>query len=164
MIPEEKKAAVTRALHATFGVSEFEDIQRLNTEKLTMAHVYRIVVRGAPYLLRIITGTEANTDPTRQYGCMKIAADAGLAPRVLYTSVEDRVSLIEFLESRPLPKGEAVRFAKTLRALHALSPFPRLTNDFDTAPTFLLRPSAFRDGFLQKFPDLLPLHAQLANV
>ena len=176
MIPETKNAAVERALQSTFGVSEFEDIQKLNTAKLTSAHVFRIVVRGRPYLLRVITRTDANTDPTRQFMCMKIAAEAGLAPRVFYTSVEDRVSIIDFLESRPLPPAEAaVRFAATLRALHAQPLFPRLVNDYDTSPTFLLRPSGLRESFIQGFgaakivpemetEELIQLCARLAGV
>src|SRR5262245_18268821 len=100
MIPEAKSAAVARVLKDTVGVSEFEDSQRLNSAKLTSAHVFRIVVRECPYLLRLITRTDANTDPTRQFTCMKIAAEAGLAPRVLYTSIEDRVSLNAFVETR----------------------------------------------------------------
>src|SRR5262245_44029031 len=126
MIPEAKHAAVVRALQKTFGVSEVEDIRMLNTAKLTSAYVFRIAVRGCPYLLRVITRTDANTDPTRQFRCMKLAAEARLAPAVLYTSIEDRVSLTDFLEARPLPSAEApVRLAATLRALHGLSPFPR---------------------------------------
>jgi aminoglycoside phosphotransferase (APT) family kinase protein len=176
MIPEAKNAAVARALRETFGVSEFEDIRRLNTAKLTSAHVFRIVVRERPYLLRVITRTDANTDPTRQFTCMKIAAEAGLAPRVLYTSIEDRVSLTDFLQARPLPAAEAAaRLAITLQALHALSPFPALVNDYDTAPTFLLRRSALRDGFIQRFQaarilpeseteELFQLYARVASV
>lgn len=176
MIPEAKNAAVARALRETFGVSEFEDIRRLNTAKLTSAHVFRIVVRRCPYLLRVITRTDANTDPTRQFRCMKIAAEAGLAPRVLYSSIEDRVSLTEFLEARPLPAAEAaVRLAVTLQALHALSPSPRLVNDYDTAPTFLLRPSGLRDSFIQRFQaanilpeieteELFQLYARITSV
>jgi aminoglycoside phosphotransferase (APT) family kinase protein len=176
MIPELKKAAVARALTETFGVSECEDIRRLNTEKHTSAYAFRIVVRERPYLLRVITRTDANTDPTRQFTCMKIAAEAGLAPRVLYTSIEDRVSLIDFVQARPLPASEAaVRLAVTLRALHALPPFPALLNDYDTSPTFLLRRTPLRDGFIQRFQDarilppsetgeLIQLYAQVAGV
>jgi hypothetical protein len=54
MIPEEKKAAVARALHEIFGVTEFEDIRRMTTG-LRSDLVFRMVVRGAPYLLRIMT-------------------------------------------------------------------------------------------------------------
>lgn len=152
MIPEAKKSAVARALNETFGVSEPDEIRVLSTSSFTSAAVFRIVVRAQPYLLRVITRTDVNADPTRQFLCMNIAANAGLAPRVLYTSIEDRVSIIDFVETQPLPLAEAViPVAKTLKAMHALPPFPTLKNDFDTAPTFLLRPSALRDGFIQKF-------------
>lgn len=152
MIPENKKAAVARALDETFGTSEYEDIRALSASSFTSALVFRIVVRGRPYLLRLITRTDANADPTRQFATMKIAAEAGLAPRVWYTNVEDRVSIIDFVEARPLPVAEAVvTVAATLRAMHELPPFAKLTNDFDTAPTFLLRPSPLRDGLIQKF-------------
>lgn len=176
MIPESKKAAVAHALQETFGVSECQDIRMLKAGRLTSALVFRIVVRESPYLLRVITRTDANTDPTRQFTCMKIASDAGLAPRILYTSVEDRISIIDFVEARPLPATDAaVRLAVTLQALHALSPFPRLMNDYDTAPTFLLRSSALRDGFIQRFQaagilpeneieELLRLYARVASV
>jgi hypothetical protein len=140
MIPEAKKDAVTRALKETFGVAEFDDLRMLSASNFTSAMVFRILVQGRPCSLRVITRTDANTDPTRQFLCMKSAAEAGLAPRVLYTNIEDRVSITDFVEPRPLPVTEAVTpLAITLQAMHTLPPFPRLTNDFDTAPTFLLR-------------------------
>ncbi|HKQ85401.1 MAG TPA: phosphotransferase [Candidatus Acidoferrales bacterium] len=159
MIPEAKKSAVARALNETFGVSEPEEIRVLSASSFTSALVFRIVVRERPYLLRLITRTDVNTDPTRQFLCMKIAAEAGLSPRVRYTNVEDRVSIIDFVEARPLPVAEAViPVAATLKAMHELPPFPKLKNDFDTAPTFLLRSSPLRDGFIQRFQaaKLLP--------
>ncbi|MGH9574393.1 MAG: phosphotransferase [Candidatus Acidiferrales bacterium] len=152
MIPEAKKAAVARALKETFGVSEPDDIRMLSASNFTSALVFRIVVGARPYLLRVITRSDVHADPTRQFLCMKIAADAGLSPRVLYTDVEDRVSIIDFVEARPLPVTQAaIAVAATLKAMHTLPPFPKLTNDFDTAPTFLLRSSPLRDGFFQKF-------------
>jgi thiamine kinase-like enzyme len=151
MIPKTKKSAVARALDKTFSVCEPEGIRMLSASNFTSALVFRIVVETKPYLLRVITRTDVHADPTRQFLCMKIAADAGLSPRVLYTSVEDRVSIIDFVESRPLAVTEAATpVAATLKAVHALPPFPKLTNDFDTAPTFLLRSSPLRDGFIQK--------------
>lgn len=152
MIPEEKKAGVERALKQAFGVSEYDEIRALSASSFTSALVYRVVVRGHPYLLRVIARTDANTDPTRQFLCMKIAAEAGLSPRVWYTNIDDRVSIVDFVEARSLSLADAaVPVAATLKAMHALAPFPRLTNDFDTAPTFLLRSSPLRDGFIQRF-------------
>jgi thiamine kinase-like enzyme len=151
MIPQEKSAAVTRGLREAFGVTEFEDISRI-----TKGHnlVFRIVVRGSPYLLKIIMRTE---DPTRHYTCMRAAAEAGLAPHVRYTSVEDKISITDFVEARPLAASEAlVRLPAVLRTLHALPPFGRAP--FNTTCTFLLNKGPALDGFLQKFQaaNILP--------
>jgi aminoglycoside phosphotransferase (APT) family kinase protein len=133
MIPEAKKNAVKHALHAAFGVSEFEGISEL-TVGLSSALIFRIVVRGKPYLLRIITRTDAMGDPTHYYGCMKAGAEAGLAPRVWYMGIDDRISITDFVEAKPLPIHEArVKLSDLLKRLHSLPPFPapRL-NYFDT--------------------------------
>ena len=62
MIPEGQKDAVARALREAFGVTEFEDIRGL-TAGLSPALVFRIVVRGCPYLLRLIMSTDAAAGP-----------------------------------------------------------------------------------------------------
>jgi len=143
MIPEAKTAAVGRALQEAFGVNEFEDIRML-TAGLSTALVFRIVVRGCPYLLRIITRTDAMNDPTRQFACMKSAAAAGLAPRVWYTNREDRISITDFVEARPFPRTEALALLpRTLRTLHALPPFPKMIVYRDYFEAL--------DGYIQKF-------------
>ena len=164
MIPEAKNAAVARALREAFDVGEFEDI-RILTSGLSSALVFRIVVRGTPYLLRIITRTDAMSDPTRQFACMKSAAEAGLAPRVWYTSTEDRISITDFVDSQPFPMREAlVRLPVTIQALHTLPPFPKVVNYLDAV-----------DGFIQKFQaanilpesdtkELFEQYARLASV
>lgn len=82
-------------------------------------------------------------DPTRQFNCMKLAAEAGLAPRIWYTSIEDRISITDFVVARPFSVGEAkTKLAELLRELHSLPPFPKLMNYQDTM-----------DGFLQKFQE-----------
>lgn len=86
MIPENKLIPVKNTLQETFGVNEFEDIKKL-TAGLSSDLVFRMIVKGKPYLLRIITRTDAMADPTNQFGCMKAAADAGLAPRIWYLSI-----------------------------------------------------------------------------
>jgi aminoglycoside phosphotransferase (APT) family kinase protein len=143
MIPEAKSAIVARALRETFGVGEFEDIRML-TAGLSTALVFRIVVRGCPYLLRIITRTDAMNDPTRQFACMKSASAAGLAPLVWYTSTEDRISITDFVEARPFPTTEALALLPvTLKTLHALPPFPRMIAYRDYFDAL--------DGYVQKF-------------
>ncbi len=64
MIPEEKNADVVRALRETFDVTEFEDIRKV-TKGLSSDLVFRIVVHGYPYLLRIMTRIDERMDPSR---------------------------------------------------------------------------------------------------
>ena len=146
MIPEENSAGVAHALGETFGVTKFEDIRDL-TERPGSNRVFRIVIRASAYLLRINTRPG---DVTRQFTCMRAAADAGLAPHVWYTSVEDRISITDFVKAVPLPAKDALfRIPAALRTLEALLPFPAVP--FNTTCTFLLNEGPALDGFLQKF-------------
>jgi thiamine kinase-like enzyme len=167
MIPESKNAAVARALRETFGVTEFEDI-RILTAGLSSALVFRIVVQGRPYLLRIITRTDAMNDPTRQFACMNGAAEAGLAPRVRYTSTEDRISITDFVEARPFPASEALgRLPNTLRTLHALPPFPKLISYpdyFAALDAFIKRFQAAKILPESETQELFELYAPMPSV
>jgi aminoglycoside phosphotransferase (APT) family kinase protein len=128
MIPQEKSAAVSRGLREAFGVTDYEDV-RMMAKGLSLALVFRVVVRGSPYLLRIITRTDEMNDPTRQFTCMKAGAEAGLAPHVWYASIEDRICITDFVQAVPFPATQAlVRMPGALRMLHALPPFPKALN------------------------------------
>jgi aminoglycoside phosphotransferase (APT) family kinase protein len=128
MIPESKQEAVRRALVSAFGAPDVDDITSL-TGGLTTALVFRIVVRGEPYLLRLVMpGAPPGGHPARQFACMKIAASAGVAPRMLYASVDDQLLLTDFIERKPYPDDVAVRMATTLRRLHGQDGFPVAIN------------------------------------
>ncbi len=155
MIPQEKRAAVTRGLREAFGVTALEDIRRL-TRGHTSALVFRIVVRGHPFLLRIIMRTD---DPTCHFNCLKAAAEAGLAPHLWYASVEDRISITDFVDAVPFPVPDAlVRMPNALRALHALPPFPRRANHLNTSCMFLMNKGTTLDEFIRRFQaaNILP--------
>ncbi|MEO8096415.1 MAG: phosphotransferase [Acidobacteriota bacterium] len=147
MLPEAKADAVARALHDAFGVPTFEDIRML-TAGQSGALVFRIVVRGSPYLLRVVKDTgdavgPGRGDQTNHFTCMKLAAEAGIAPCVWYTSLEDRVSITDFVDVKPFSRTEALaRLPSTLRTLHALPPFPLMRTG-----TYL----ANMDGFVRRF-------------
>jgi aminoglycoside phosphotransferase (APT) family kinase protein len=176
MIPPEMTEPVARGLREAFGVTEFEDISRI-TRGRTASLVFRIIVRGSPYLLKIITRQE---DATRHYTSMKAAAEARIAPRVRYTDIENRISITDFVEPEPLPLSDALlRLPALLRTLHALPPFGRAP--FNTTCTFLLKTAhaptigPALEGFLGKFQaaNILPRaqseeffarHAEMAAV
>ena len=153
MIPKDKVAAVTKGLREAFGVTEFEDM-RMMTKGHNYALVFRIVVRGSPFLLRVVVRPNTFIGPEREFNCMKAAAEAGLAPHVWYTSTEDQISISDFVEEAPFPATEAlVRLPATLRALHALPPFPIVENHLNTTCMFLMHKGTARDGFIRKFQE-----------
>jgi len=128
MIPQEKSAAVFRGLREAFGATAIEDIRRL-TNGLSSDLVFRIVVQGSPFLLRIMTHIDEKNDPMRLFTAMRAASKAGLAPHVWHTNMEDGISIADFVEAVPFSATEAlVRIPGTLRRLHALPPFPKAFN------------------------------------
>ncbi len=152
LIPENRQAAVERALLEAFGVDTFDDIEPL-TAGLSSALIFKIIVKDRPYLLRVIMRTDAMGDPTIQFTCMAPAAEAGLAPHIWYTSIEDRISITDFVVARPMPfAASAILIADTLKQLHSLPPFPNRMNYLVTM-----------DGFVQKFSESQILPKRLAG-
>lgn len=152
MIPEEKRAALTRALQTTFGVDHFGEITQL-TAGLSTALIFRMVVMGKAYLLRIIMRTDGMGDPTHQINCLKAPTEAGLAPKLLYASVEDRILITDFIEAEPFPLAEArVKMPELLKCLHGLPPFPNRLNYLETM-----------DGIVRKFQDAKILPESMTN-
>jgi|SRR5579859_5144856 len=161
MIPEEKNAGVARALRETFGVTQFEDIRRM-TKGLSSDLVFRIVVQGSAYLLRIMTRIDERKDPARISTCMKAAAEAGLAPHVWYANKEDGIAIIDFIEAVPFPPTQALALLPgTLRRLHALPSFPKTFNYVTAHNGFIWR---FRKaGLLPKseIEEIFPWYEQV---
>ena len=146
-IPVEKSTAVARGLREAFGVTEIDNIRML-TKGQTPALVFRIEVRGTAYLLRISMWP---VDQTSHFDCLRAAADGGVAPRVWYTNVEDKISITDFVETIPFPAAEAlVRMPATLRKLHALPQFSTRADNINTTCTFLLRKGPVVEGFLKR--------------
>jgi len=148
MIPDSKQLAVTRALHEAFGMNEYEE-PRLLSGGLSSARAFKIIVRKSPYLLKILR-TEIISDPAHEFACMQTAAEAGIAPRIWYANVEDRILITDFVEAKPYPDDMALRMATTIQRLHALPhfPSPKMGNYFD----------AMHNGFVRRFQasHLLP--------
>ncbi len=137
MIPEDKSAAVSRALREAFDIAGAQDIRPI-PQNLTSDLVFRINVRDSPYLLRIMTRIDERNDPVRIFACMQAAADAGLSPRVLYSNSADGIVITDFTEPVPIPTSEALLLVpETLRRLHALPPFSKSFN-YVTANNFFI--------------------------
>lgn len=97
---------------------------------------YRVEVAGLPFVVRIPgASTELlAVDRRNEHHNARVAAGAGIGPRVTHYLPDAQVMVVEFVRGRPLTSadlrgpGMPARLAATLRALHAGPPFLR---DFD---------------------------------
>lgn len=129
---------VAKALRAAFG-TETPDSWAPLSGGLSGAGVWRIRVGGIAYLLKV-EGPERDglRDPHRSQACMRLAAQACLAPRVRYADPDDGVAILEHIETRSLMLDYAgtradrvVELAQAVRALHAIPGFPPLVDYLD---------------------------------
>jgi hypothetical protein len=161
-IPAPKHAAIARALQAAFDTCEIEDIQA-QPGRLTAMLVLRVVVRGTPYLLRLIPEQSLGT-PEREFACMRLASQAGIAPCIRYASVEDRLLITDFVDVRPYPADPAPEIARVIRRVHALPGFPRTIKYFDVIDGFIRRFLAAKLLPESATDELFRLYARVAHV
>lgn len=142
LIPEVKWAAVQQALQTTFNTTTIDALQ-LMTGGLSSALVYKMVVDGKPYLLRLMMAIDELRDPARYITCMQHAADAGIAPRVYYANVEQALVITDFIATQArlsefaTPEVRLRLMAQTVKAIHALPRFPHLVNFLDGVDLFI---------------------------
>jgi thiamine kinase-like enzyme len=164
MIPENKQLAVTTALQKALNADAFENIQQL-TKGLSDALVFKITVHGMPYLLRIITRPDTRDKPEYYFDCLQAAANAGLAPRIHYLNVEEKILITDFIEDQYFPLPEArMKIANALRNLHALPGFSYQLNFIEASDTFLQKFLAADIVPKTALKDLLQLYARIRNV
>jgi len=125
---------------------------------------YKVEVDGTPYFVRVPgESTEllaVNRD--NEYHNTKAAAEAGVAPKVLYYLPEYCVMVLEFLEGKTMSKdslnmpGMSIRMAEAIKKLHG---GPRFLTDFNMfrLTEYYLdlckeREIPIPDGYLERMP------------
>jgi aminoglycoside phosphotransferase (APT) family kinase protein len=146
-IPEDKATAVARALQAAFGAERPDTVARVSGG-LSGAGTWRIGVADRAYLLRIEAGRDELRDPVRHHACLRIASEAGVAPRLRYADAEDGVAIMDFVQVQPFPDADAparpqfiAELGRRLAALHAAPAFPPLVDYMDGVASLI---TAFR--------------------
>ncbi|MFT4934272.1 MAG: aminoglycoside phosphotransferase (APT) family kinase protein [Pseudoalteromonas distincta] len=129
------------------------------TGGLSGARLFRFEAEGHPWLLRLEGARDDFRDPHRWHVCMKVAAEAGIAPALRYADAESGVCIMAFVKSRPVAEGysgshtDMIAAAGTLvRRLHEAPAFPPLVDYLDgmgavitqLAETGLLAPEALQ--------------------
>ena len=130
LIPEHLHAAVHAGLAAAFDARQIESVEPV-TGGASGATTLRVHIGERPVLVRVESVRSPFRNP-HQYTCMRIAAEAGIAPRLHYVDDQAGVAIMDFIEPRPLhnyPGGvlELVRALGRLAAgLQATTAFPAL--------------------------------------
>jgi aminoglycoside phosphotransferase (APT) family kinase protein len=94
------------------------------------AAAFRIESAGRRFLLRIEGAPSPLRNP-HQYLSMRIAADAGIAPRIHYVDEAARFAVMDFIDEQPLesfpggPRALAQPLGELLARVQATTPFPR---------------------------------------
>jgi hypothetical protein len=128
----EQRETVGAALVAAFGSAPIGAVKSI-AGGATSASVFRVEVGVRRYLLRV----EGEPSPLRnphQYLSMRIAAEAGIAPKIHYVDEAARVVVIDFVEQQPLktypggPRALAQALGELLSRVQATPVFPTFVN------------------------------------
>jgi hypothetical protein len=122
----EQRENAHAALLGAFGRAPIDAVTPIAGGAST-ASTFRVDCCGRRYLLRV----EGEPSPLRnphQYVSMRIAADAGIAPKIRYVDEAARVAVIDFIAQQPLQTyyaGSTQRFSEAGRSvLRRLSASP----------------------------------------
>ena len=148
VMPLTKRESALRA----FGTSEIESVEPI-TNGASGAGVFKVTADRAEYILRIEGPPDGLRDPARQYACLKIAAEAGVAPRLIYADANAGVAVTDFIAAEPgstqRSKAESLpMIVKAVRRLHEAPRFPGLVDYLDGVD-MLIR-SCMETGILPK--------------
>jgi len=163
-IPAERRDAARSAVTAALGSIRVAALRPVSGG--ASALTYRIETDVRPYLLRMETRYSARRN-SDHYACMRIAADAAIAPQLHHVDAEQGVSVMDFLTQRPLdeypggPPALCRDVSRLLRRLQESPAFPaprasysdlvgRLLSFVEASPVFangLLGPH--RAGFMR---------------
>jgi hypothetical protein len=154
--PAAHRETARSALERAFGaraVSAVEPVRGGASGALTC----RVTADGHAFLLRIEQRLDSPFRNPHQYECMRIAAEAGIAPRLRHVEPDAGVAIMDFLPTRPLGEypGGAPALARDLgRLVSRLQATPRFPERYAFVSVvqwllgFLRSSGLFADGLL----------------
>jgi len=122
ILPASAVPAFEAALENTFGATDITGITLL-TGGLSAASVYQLEVGGQLYVLKLETPSAHTSSAAAAH--LKLAADAGVAPPLLYQDTENGVSISRFIVNQPIrtvltPDQLIQQLADRIKTIHAI--------------------------------------------
>jgi aminoglycoside phosphotransferase (APT) family kinase protein len=167
-IPFDRRAAVQRAVDAAFPGQEISASAPV-VGGASGARVFRLTLGDQDRLLRLEGARDALRDPARQYACMKIAAAAGVAPRLIYADVQDGVAITDFIQVSPpdpsVSRESRLRaIGQAIATLHAAPRFPGLVDVVDGVAAVIAQAEALNAMPKAGTERMRRLFAELARI
>jgi hypothetical protein len=132
-IPAARADAVRRALSEAFPGQVAGPFERM-AWGASAAGVFRFRADGRDWALRLDGPPDGFRDPARQHACHRIAAAAGVAPELIWSSAADGLSISAFIAGGEPPADRTDRLlaqVEAVRRLHAAPLFPPLLDYMD---------------------------------
>ena len=129
-LPETFHSAGREAVTSAFGAAPILSIDPV-LGGASGALTFRLGVNDRLYLLRMETSRSPLRNP-HQYCCMRIAAEAGIAPPLRYANDDAGTVIMDFIAARPFsaypggPYGLVNALGRLAAQLQATAPFPVL--------------------------------------
>jgi hypothetical protein len=165
VLSDSQRDAAHAALRHVLGPVPVDGVTPL-AGGFTTAAVFRIEAGGRLYVLRI-EGTPSPLRNPHQYQSMRIASEAGIAPRLYHADEDSRVAVIDYIEAQPLgnfaggPHARAQALGELRRRLDTKPAFPYFV-DYPAIVARLwahvCRTGLFADGVLD------PVNEHLAEI
>lgn len=161
-LPPPERDAAQAALREVLGAISVDAVTPVSGGA-TAARLFRVDAGGWHYLLRM----EGEPSPLRnphQYVSLRIAAEAGIAPRLYYVDETARVAVMDFIEGQPLDRypgglpGLATALGELLARLQATPTFPAFVRYPDIVARLwahVCRTGLFAPGVLDRCNDHL---------
>lgn len=139
LLPE-KNPIILKAFQKAFGNRFPERLQQL-PGGFSSPGIYKFMIHKNPYVLRLSHPNRSLADEERTVSCMSLSAKRGLAPSIRYVSTQDRIVIMDFIQSKPLAKEGfssklLVDLALTVRKLHKGPVFPEFLSIFSVRKRF----------------------------
>lgn len=122
VFPAERTAAIDAAIEKAFGGAKVDEVHLL-AGGLSAAPVYKLTVNNRPYVMKLDhTQVPGPDGPSEK---VALAAQAGIAPALLYRNMDAGITISAFVENKPIRSifsGEALsrKLAEAVKKVHAI--------------------------------------------
>lgn len=156
-MPIEHERVMSSALSEVFNTTQAESVERL-LKGMSSPGLYKISVEGNAYVVRFCNTKRSLEDKQRELDAMLSASKRGLAPKVIYSNLEDGLIIMDYIDpipTNPFSKDSLRLLGTGIRQIHEGPTFGRSASIFDVLKYFESLMSGSKPSVVIKASELL---------